>query len=197
MILDKIKKPQDGAFFITLVFMPNIPQNDIEGMNTILHEIGKNGVPYLFTKKMLTDLFDESYFYEADRLIRKLNKLGLIEYHKGLQDALQISDYAREIINEYDSYSNYISSTLTSKKKEDKKIIFDRVFKNGNIIAALLISSLSLVLTQCPIQNKLVQTKIEQELKSVAMQLDSLKQVLRNNQLKQSQQQKVDTATNK
>jgi hypothetical protein len=187
-----------GLFNLQYVFwrMPFIPSNDIEAIDRILQTIYEEKVPYLFGEENLKEMFDESYYYDAARVWRKMKKLELITPHHKLQNLFNISDFAVEIINEHKTYSNYISSTLSQTRKKEKKIMFDRVIANGNTIAALLISSLSLVLTQCPKGSSKGQQKIEQGLESVARGLDSLKQVLHNNQVHQQKPITLDTATN-
>ena len=157
------------------------PKNDTEAINRILEEVyDEELIPYYFDDVSVAILFVDSYAHELARIIRKMLKLDLIYIDAKNKNLYQISDHAREIIQDYGSYSNYILQDLDIKKKEDKKIVFDRLIKNGNIMAALLISTLSLVLSQFPIGNKKRQQKIEQGIESLAKQLDSLKQELHN-----------------
>jgi hypothetical protein len=173
------------------------PHNDIEAIEHILEALFKDKMPNWHNEQMVGELFDESYSYESDRILRKIKKLDLITYHDDLNFLFQISDYAIEILNQHGSYLNFISSNIEANRKKDKEIIFDRLVKNGNIIAALLISAVSLILTQCPKDSAKRQEKIEQGLQSVATQLDSLKQVLRNNQTQLMSKSAQDTATSK
>jgi len=108
-----------------------------------------------------------------------------------------ISDSAREMLNKHGSYKTYIQQEVNKKRKEEKKIIFDRYIKNGNVIAALLISSLSLVLSQCPISSNKEMKKIEEGQQSLATELDSIKQALRNIPPHQAKPLMLDTATSK
>jgi hypothetical protein len=64
-------------------------------------------------------------------------------------------------------------------------------------VAALLISFITFVLTQCPINSNKRQKKIEQGIESLAKQIDSLKQVIQSMPTRQEQPPKQDTATNK
>ena len=141
--------------------MQIIPSNDIEAIDYILAKIFTDKIPYWVEVEILRDLFESSYFHEVDRIVRKMKKLDLLSDNPSLKNVFCISDYSREILNEYHSYSNYLSANLSNERKKDKAVIFDRLIKNGNIIAALLISALSLVLTQFPIGGMNRQDRIE------------------------------------
>lgn len=171
-------------------------KNDIEAIDFILSKIYEDRIAYKIDESVVKDLFTETDYTDAERIYRKLKKLELITQNK-ISVFYTISDYAIEIINEHKTYSNYISSTLATQRKKDKGVIFDRVIKNGNIIAALLISALSLVLTQCPKDNSKEQQRIEQGLQSIVKELDSLKKVLPQSPQQKAMKPSQDTATNK
>jgi len=161
------------------------PKNDIEAIDFILNEMFKEKVPYCFNDEIIRGYFDSSYLHEADRIIRKMTGLGLIIYkkdpiHKILEELFYISDFGIEILNEHGTYSNYISSSLASDKRKNKAKAFDRVIKNGNLIAAILISGLSLFVTQLPISSNKQLHQIKQDIQLVSNKLDSLKQLLHN-----------------
>jgi hypothetical protein len=174
------------------------PRYDNEAIDIILTKIFSEGIPYWNSEKSIDEIFDTSYLHEVDRILRKMKKLDLIQYHDNKDLGMfQITDSAIEILNQYGSYLNYISSTLSIRKKEEKKIFFDRILKNGNVVAALCISSLSLILSQCPIGSNTKQQKIEEGIQSIAKELDSLKKSLQQSSLQQSRKLEKDTATNK
>jgi len=113
---------------------------------------------------------------------------------KGL---MKLSDKGMELMRLYKSYSGYLKHLDEQEKKKNRSDRIDRNIRNGNIIAVVLISLLTLVLTQSPISNKQRRTMTEQDILSLAKQLDSIKQVLQSKQQPQKSKLIKDTATSK
>ncbi len=179
------------------------PNNDIEAIDIILSEILCEGIPQWFDESAITNLFDNSYYHEASRIFRKMQKLELIEKSdKGfggipVWNPYSITDHAREILHQHSSYAKYLEYQDTLKKKESKTVFLDRFIKNGNVIAALLLNVVTIVLSRCSKEDNTKQQKIEEGIQLVSKELDSLKQVLRNIPIPPMPKPKEDTATKK
>ncbi len=90
---------------------------------------------------------------------------------------LCLTDQGLKILREYNSYTKYL-------KKQDKietEKRNDRLLKNGSTIAAIILSLLSSGLFVSSLFDKQELKSKEQELKQLTIQVDSLKQVLKNN----------------
>lgn len=151
--------------------------------------------------------YNNKYSVTDNQSYAILRKLKLEEFidtmtegRDGLETTLSIQEFqftlspdGRKKMLKHNSYANY--------KKHQKRIIrndnIERNIKNGNIVASLLISAVAVILTQCPINNKKQHQKIEQGIESLAKQLDSLKQELRNMPKHSDSKKEKDTATNK
>lgn len=159
--------------------MPFAPKNDLETIDHIISIGLEDNILSWLDYKALEPFFIDSYSSELSRVIRKMKTLNLISKHDKIKELWNISDYARELTNEYGSYSNYVSNNLEIEKKKSKAVFFDRLFQNGNIIAVFVISLLTLVLTQIQLYQNKDQPKTEQRLESVLKELDSVKYFLR------------------
>ncbi|MFN8290759.1 MAG: hypothetical protein U0U70_10910 [Chitinophagaceae bacterium] len=136
------------------------------------------------------------------RILRRLDNEGLISCH-GASNSLEagfiedmtisLSKEGRTMMLNHGSYKSYKKALKRKSKNEN----IDRNIRNGNIVAALIVSVTALILTQCPIGLKKRQQKIEEGIQSIARELDSLKKVLQQPQIQSKTQVTKDTATNK
>lgn len=87
---------------------------------------------------------------------------------------IALSPEGEKVMLKHGSYLKY-------KKKENSKErqeTVDRNIRNGNIILSVIVLCSSVILTQCPRQSNKQQQQTEQEMKSLAKKLDSLRQDL-------------------
>ena len=152
---------------------------------------------YLDYLSIKNEIGDEIHPWDIERLIKKMTNNGWICKPNYESNLYQLNAKGFEIMREHGGYIEYLHYLKKEEKKQNRGEIIDRNIKNGNIIAALLISSMTLILTQCPIGSTKQQEKIEQGMKSIATQLDSLKQALRNIPKQTEQRIALDTATQK
>ena len=145
------------------------------------------------------ELLPHCHKWDIDRLFYKLVQLGFIIKitTRNDIDVWRLSYNGMELLRKYGSYTNYINQT---KEKEEKKLRderIDRNIRNGNIIAALVISAVAVILTQFPKDNKEQLNKIETHTQSIQYSLDSLLKKIYSEPLQPQTQKTKDTATNK
>lgn len=137
--------------------------------------------------KMMLELFQDALphvnYLDIERLFRKLKWDGFIVEFPKIPLVYNLSDKGMAIMRKHGTYLAYLASLEAEDKKVKRQEKIDRGIRNGNIIAALLISLCTLILTQCPTKHTQEQQKIESALKSVSNELDSLKQVLQHNKV--------------
>jgi hypothetical protein len=177
--------------------MGNTSKTDIELMDYMLNIMyNDNHYQYVNVEVFLEEL-KEAHGWDVKRIFRKLQDSGFISLKNAATGLSQLSDKGMEIMRIYKSYSAYLKHLDEEDKKKKKSEKIDRNIKNGNIVAVVLISLMTLILTQCPISNKQKQSKTEEDIQSLAKEIDSLKQVLQNTQQLQKNRLIKDTATDK
>jgi hypothetical protein len=155
-------------------------------------------VPLTYINEEVNKISNEIHPWDITRIIDNLIKQGLIKkvnITEGLTYAIDANGMI--IMRQHGSYSNYLEYIKKDEIKKTRSEKFDRSIRNGNIIAAVLISLMTLILTQCPIGNSKQQEKIEHGIQSIAAELDSLKQILENHQSQSKKTVVQDTATSK
>lgn len=133
---------------------------------------------------------------KAEGFIDTVNLSGYDWVESGLSlrsTTFTLSTEGRQKILKYHSYLNYLKSL---KKEENSKAV-ERNIKNGNLIAAIIISVTTVILTQLPTRSSKQQKKLEEGIESIAKELDSLKQELHTLQIQPNRRQVTDTATSK
>lgn len=133
---------------------------------------------------------------KAEGFIDTVNDSGYDWVETGIslrQTEFTLSQEGRQKIIKHQSYLNYLK--YLRKEERDKSI--ERNIKNGNLIAVIIISLTTVILTQIPTRNSKQQKKIEQGIESLAKELDSLKQELHILRELKNIRQLQDTATNK
>ncbi len=133
---------------------------------------------------------------KAEGFIDTVNQSGYDWVESGIDlrgNRFTLSQEGRQKILKHHSYLNY----LKYLNKEEKNKTFERNIKNGNLIAAIIISLTTVILTQLPTHNSRQQKKLEQGIESLAKELDSIKQLLPRRQALPTRLTTLDTATSR
>jgi DNA-binding PadR family transcriptional regulator len=200
--LIKKKAPEMGLLYFKNVFLDTMTPSHLSD-ESILNEIMRvffSGGEYAYVDfyKAATQLNEETvHILDVERLWRKLLDDGLIEVSKKDKALYFLSDKGMELMRKYGTYTTYLESEKKSTTKKDKIERSDRRVKNIGILVTLIISLLTLFLTQFPIRKDKQQKKTEEGIQSVATKLDSLLKVLPQLPTTPTKQPIKDTATNK
>ena len=133
---------------------------------------------------------------KAEGFIDTVNDSGYDWVESGIslrEQRFTLSQEGRQKIIKYHSYLNY----LKHLRKEEKGKLIERNIKNGNLVAAIIISVTTVILIQLPTRSSKQQKSLEQGIQSAEKELDSLKQEVRILKAMLERQQVQDTATSR
>jgi hypothetical protein len=170
---------------------------DDEALAEILALFYYNGSYQVLYESFLIDEFkNRLHHWDVARFVDKLCLLQLIKRVRSNNVIhLKMAPHGMEIMRKHNSYLNYLRFEEAKNKKQERQERFDRNIKNGNIVAVVLISAMTVLLTQCPTSSNKQQIGLDTQL--VAKRIDSLKQSLQQMQEKIEKLSIRDTATSK
>ena len=115
--------------------------------------------------------------WDIDRIFRELKANGLI-INKEPTGVYFLSDKGMRVMRKHGTYEKYLIEQEKEANRDKRNDRVDRNFKNGNILAAISVSLIAIFVQQCPSKQTKELQSLQQDIKSLSTQLDSLQHTL-------------------